>query len=70
MAEVIHIGAILQVRRRQREQEYLRDCVEAIEKSLQLQIAEFATAPAQEWPIRASKIRKLGELLEYATSFL
>jgi hypothetical protein len=70
MAEVIHIGAILQVRRRQREQEYLRDCVAAIEKSLQLQITEFSTAPAQEWPIRASKIRKLGELLEYATSLL
>jgi hypothetical protein len=70
MAEIIHLRAILQARRRQREQEYLHRCVEAIEQSLQCQVEEFSQAPAEEWPIRASKIRKLGELLEYATSLL
>jgi hypothetical protein len=70
MAEIIHLRAILQARRRQREQEYLQRCVEAIEQSLQHQVEEFSHAPADEWPVRASKIRKLGELLEYATSLL
>jgi hypothetical protein len=70
MAEIINLRTILQARRRQREQEYLHRCVEAIEQSLQCQVEEFSQAPADEWPVRASKIRKLGELLEYATSLL
>jgi hypothetical protein len=70
MAEIIHLRTILQARRRQREQEYLYRCVEAIEHTLQRQVEEFSRAPAEEWPGRASKIRKLGELLEYATGLL
>jgi len=70
MAEIIHLHNILQARRRQREQEYWHFCIEAIEKSLKNQIEEFIHAPAEEWTVRASKIRKLGELLEYATSLL
>lgn len=70
MAEIIHLRAILQARRRQREQEYLHRCVAAIEYSLQHQLEEFSHAPEDEWPVRASKIRKLGELLEYTTGLL
>ena len=70
MAEIIHLRSILQARRRQREQEYLYRCVEAIEHTLHRQVEEFSHAPAEEWPGRASKIRKLGELLEYATGLL
>lgn len=70
VAEIIHLGAILQARRRQREQEYLQRCVEVIEQSLKHHIAEFPHAPAEEWPVRASKMRKLSELLEYTTSLL
>jgi len=70
MAEIIHLRAILQARRRQREQEYLSRCIEMIEQSLHLQLEEFARAPENEWPVRAGKIRKLGELLEYATGLL
>jgi len=70
MAEIIHLRTILQARRRQREQEYLLHCVEAIECSLRHQVEEFSRAPADEWSVRASKIRKLGELLEYTTALL
>ncbi len=70
MAEIIHLRAILQARRRQREQEYLYRCVEAIEHTLQRHVEEFSRAPAEEWPGRAGKIRKLGELLEYASGLL
>jgi hypothetical protein len=70
MAEIIHLRTILQARRRQREQEYLHRCVEAIEYSLKAQLEEFPHAPEEEWPLRASKIRKLSELLEYTTGLL
>jgi hypothetical protein len=70
MAEIIHIRDILRARRRQREQEHLRRCVELIEESLRVHLTEFESAPAEEWPVRAEKIRKLGELLEYATNLL
>jgi hypothetical protein len=70
MAEVIHIRDILQARRRQREQQDLRRCIELIEASLKVHIAEFESASIEEWQGRAEKIRKLGELLEYATNRL
>lgn len=67
MAEIISLKNILQARRRQREQHCLHACVEAIEESLRLHLQDFSSAPAEEKAVRASKIRKLGELLEYAT---
>jgi len=70
VAEIIHLRAILQARRRQREQECLHRCVEIIERSLTSQLEEFPRAPAEEWLVRASKIRKLSELLEYTISVL
>jgi hypothetical protein len=70
MAEIIHLRTVLQARRRRHEQAYLSRCIEAIEKSLQNQVEEFSRAPSDEWPTRARKIRKLGELLEYATGLL
>ena len=70
MAEIIRLNDIIQVRRRQQEQAHLHACVTAIEQSLQLHLEDFAHAPAEEWAVRAGKIRKLGELLEYATSLL
>ena len=70
MAEIIPLQSILQARRRQREQIYLRTCVEAIEQSLKIHLEKFTAAPPEEKAARASKIRKLGELLEYATHLL
>ena len=70
MAEIVHIKDILQARRRQREQEHLCRCVELIEESLKVHLTEFESAPIEEWQLRAEKIRKLGELLEYATNHL
>jgi hypothetical protein len=70
MAEVIHLQSILQARRKQREQEHIHRCVEILGQSLGVHIAELAQAPEAEWMVRASKIRKLSELLEYATGLL
>lgn len=70
MAEIISLQTILQARRRQREQHCLSTCVEAIEESLRIHLQEFSSAPPEEKTVRASKIRKLGELLEYATQLV
>lgn len=70
MAEVIHFNAALQARRKQREQEYLHRCVEIFSQSLQAHLAELARAPEEEWGVRAGKIRKLSELLEYTTGLM
>ena len=70
MAEVIHLNAVLQARRKQREQEYIYQCIEIFSQSLQAHIAELARAPEEEWGVRAGKIRKLSELLEYTTGLM
>jgi len=70
MAEIIRFDDIIQGRRRQREHAHLHACITAIEQSLQLHLEDFAQAPTAELAVRAGKIRKLGELLEYATSLL
>ena len=70
MAEIIRFDDIIQGRRRQREHAHLHACIAAIEQSLQLHLEDFAQAPAGELAVRAGKIRKLGELLEYATNLL
>lgn len=70
MADIIRFEDIVQGRRRQREQVHLHACITAIEQSLHLHLQDFAQAPPSELAVRAGKIRKLGELLEYATSLL
>ena len=70
MAEVIPIRRIAQARRRRRQRDHLTRCIELIGESLRVHIGRFESAPLEERPARAAKIRKLGELLEYATSLL
>jgi len=70
MAEIISLQSILQARRRQQERACLHTCIEAIEQSLRIQLEEFTAAPATEKAVLAHKIRKLGELLEYAAHLL
>lgn len=70
MAEIIPFRAVLQARRRRQEQEDLCRCVEIIRASLQYHVEQLQEAPPDEWSVRARKIRKLGELLEYTTSLL
>ncbi len=70
MAEVIHFHDVLRARRKQREQEHIHRCIEIIGQSLQSQLADLPHTPEAEWGVRAGKIRKLSELLEYATGLL
>ena len=70
MAEVIHLGDVLRARRKQRVQHDTHRCIEILGQSLQAHLADLAQAPQEEWPVRANKIRKLSELLEYTTALL
>ncbi len=70
MAEIIHLRKILQARRREQQQVTATQCVEILEYSLYQHLEEFGQAPPHEWAVRASKIRKLGELLEYSTNMI
>lgn len=70
MAEVISLRAVLQARRQRQAHEDLCRCVEIIRASLQSHLEQLHAAPPEEWAVRARKIRKLGELLEYTTSLL
>ncbi len=67
MAQVIPIAEVVRARRRQREREYARVCLDIIEANLQLTLRLFATAPEADRPVRARQIRQLAELLEYVT---
>lgn len=70
MAEIIYLRKIIQARRREQQQECAARCVEIVEESLRHHIEEFAHAPPQEWVVRATKIRQLGEVLEYSTNMV
>ena len=70
MAEIIHLRKVLQARRREQEQAMAIRCSEILENSLHRHLEEFGQAPPAEWAARASKIRKLGELLEYSTNMI
>ena len=70
MAEIIHLHKILQARRREQQQVMATQCVEILEHSLHRHLEEFGQAPPHEQAVRASKIRKLGELLEYSTNMI
>ncbi len=66
MAEIIYLRKIMQDRRREQQQESAARCVEIVQKSLRLHLEAFAQAPPQERAVRATKIRQLGEILEYS----
>ncbi len=70
MAEIVHLRKVLQARRRKQQQAMATHCVEILEHSLHRHLEEFGQAPPHEWAVRASKIRKLGELLEYSTNMI
>lgn len=70
MAEIIHLRKVLQARRREQQQTIATQCVEILEYSLHHHLEEFGQAPPHEWAARASRIRKLGELLEYSTNMI
>lgn len=70
MAQIIELRRQRAIRRRERQQVAVARCVEILEYSLRHHVDALARAPRDEWPARATKIRQLGELLEYSTHLM
>lgn len=70
MGQVIHLKEIHQARRRQSERVGMEECVELLEGNLKRSLDQYFSSPPEEKPIRATQIRKLSEILEYALRLL
>ncbi len=70
MGELIQIQELHQARRRRSEKVSIEHCVELLEWNLKKSLDEYFSSPAVERSIRATQIRKLSEILEYALRLL
>ena len=66
MAVVISFQEFVRARRRQEERACAERCMEILESTLRLAVLRLDTAPPEERPVYARRIRQLSELLEYA----
>ena len=67
---MIHLKEIHQARRRRTEQVSMEECVELLEGNLKRSLDQYFSSPPEEKSIRATQIRKLSEILEYALRLL
>ncbi|MBI2091306.1 MAG: hypothetical protein HYT78_21635 [Deltaproteobacteria bacterium] len=70
MGRVIQIKELHQARRRRSERVSLEQCVELLEWNLQHSVERYFSSPSEERSLRATQIRKISELLEYAVRLL
>jgi hypothetical protein len=70
MGQVIHLKEIHQARRRQSERVSMEECVELLEWNLKTSLDHYLSSPPEERSMRATQIRKLSEILEYALRLL
>jgi hypothetical protein len=70
MGQVIQLGATHQARRRRSEKVSMEQCVQLLEWNLKKSLDDYFSSPSEERSIRATQIRKLSEILEYALRLL
>ena len=70
MGQVIQLGVIHQARRRRSEKVSMEQCVQLLEWNLKKSLDDYFSSPSEERSIRATQIRKLSEILEYALRLL
>ena len=70
MGQVIQLGAIHQARRRRSEKVSMEQCVQLLEWNLKKSLDDYFSSPREERSMRATQIRKLSEILEYALRLL
>lgn len=70
MGQVIHFKELHQARRRRSEKISIEQCVELLEWNLKRSLDHYFSSPPEEKPMRATQIRKLSEILEYALRLL
>jgi myo-inositol catabolism protein IolC len=70
MGQLIQLQELHQARRRRSEKVSMDQCVELLEWNLKKSIDDYFDAPRDERSMRATQIRKLSEILEYALRLL
>ncbi len=70
MGQVIHFEELHQARRRRSEKVSMAQCVELLEWNLKRSVDQYFCSPLEERQMRATQIRKLSEILEYALRLL
>jgi len=70
MGQIIQLQELHQARRRRSEKVSMDHCVELLEWNLKKSIDNYFAAPREERSMRATQIRKLSEILEYALRLL
>lgn len=65
MGQVIHLKGIQQAKRR-RDSVSIEECVGLLEWNLKTSLDQYFSSPPEEKSMRATQIRKLSEILEYA----
>ena len=70
MGQIIRLQEVHQARRRRSEKVSMEQCVELLEWNLEKSVDNYFVAPREERSIRATQIRKLSEILEYALRLL
>lgn len=70
MGEVIRFDEVYQAKRRRGERASLEECVDILEWNLKNSLDQYFTSPPEEKSMRATQIRKLSEILEYALRLL
>jgi len=66
MGQLIQIDELHQARRRRSEKVSIEQCVELLEWNLKKSVDDYLNSPREERSMRATQIRKLSEILEYA----
>jgi len=70
MGQIIQLQAIHQARRRRSEKVSMEQCVQLLEWNLKKSLDDYFSSPREERSMRATQIRKLSEILEYAVRLL
>ena len=70
MGRLIQIRDLHQARRRRSEKVSMEQCVELLEWNLKKSLDDYFSSPREERSMRATQIRKLSEIPEYALRLL
>ncbi len=70
MGRLIQIRDLHQARRRRSDKVSMEQCVELLEWNLKKSLDDYLSSPREERSMRATQIRKLSEILEYALRLL
>jgi hypothetical protein len=70
MGRLIQIEELHKARRRRSEKVSMEQCVELLEWNLKKSLEDYFSSPPEERAMRATQIRKLSEILEYAVRLL